>query len=31
MLAHEIQKRLGITAIPLKKEKKGQTNLGCYC
>jgi len=31
MLAHEIQKRLGITAIPLSKEKKGQTNLGCYC
>ncbi len=31
MLAHEIQKRLGITAIPLKKEKKGQMNLGAYC
>jgi len=30
-LALEIQKRLGITAVPLKKEKKGQTNLGRYC
>jgi len=30
-LASEIRKRLGIEAIPLKKEKKGQTNLGRYC
>lgn len=30
-LASEIRKRLGITAIPLKKEQKGQSNLGCYC
>ncbi len=30
-LASEIRKRLGITAIPLKKERKGQSNLGCYC
>ena len=30
-LANEIQKRLGITAIPLNKAKKGQSNLGCYC
>lgn len=30
-LAREIERRLGITAIPLKREKKGQTNLGRYC
>jgi Cft2 family RNA processing exonuclease len=30
-LASEIKKRLGITAIPLRREKKGQTNLGRYC
>jgi len=30
-LAQEVQGRLGITAIPLTREKKGQTNLGRYC
>lgn len=31
LLASEIKKRLDITAIPLVKAKKGQSNLGCYC